>query len=174
MDDSKNPVARNTGLVVLEMPDEVLVYDMDANRAHCLNASAAFIWQHCDGRNTVLDIAREFAENAPGNVTEDLVWLAIDQLIENDLLENKIARRFAVSSRRHILKTIGLASIAVLPIIASLVAPKRAFGVTSCGGCSSNVQCGLPQNAGCPSTTICNRLGECAPEPPSQAKGKIG
>lgn len=47
--DPHNPMARQSGLVVQEMPDEVLVYDMDTNKAHCLNQSAAFIWKSCDG-----------------------------------------------------------------------------------------------------------------------------
>ena len=37
-----NPIARSNGLVVQEMPDEVLVYDLDSNKAHCLNETAAF------------------------------------------------------------------------------------------------------------------------------------
>jgi hypothetical protein len=32
------PLARKEGLVIQELPDEVLVYDLDRDRAHCLNA----------------------------------------------------------------------------------------------------------------------------------------
>ncbi len=158
----QNPMARQSGLVVQEMPDEVLVYDMDANKAHCLNQSAALIWKSCDGSNSVMDIVKEFESNGRGKVTEDFVWLAIDQLNENGLLENKVAPRFQGQSRRQVLKTIGLASMVALPVIASLVAPKSAYGVNSCV-CTSNAMCGQQQNAGCPSTTNCNNLGLCAP-----------
>ena len=172
---SQNPMARQSGLVVQEMPDEVLVYDMDTNKAHCLNQSAAFIWKSCDGSNSVMDIVKEFESNGRGKVTEDFVWLAIDQLNENGLLQNKVAPRFQGQSRRQVLKTIGLASMVALPIIASLVAPKQAFGVASCA-CSSSGPgpggCGSAPNAGCPSTTNCNQLGLCAPNTPSQNKGK--
>jgi len=170
--DPQNPMARQTGLVVQEMPDEVLVYDLDTNKAHCLNQSAAFIWSSCDGKNSVMDIVQQFESNGRGKVTEDFVWLAIDQLNENGLLENKVAPRFQGQSRRQVLKTIGLASMVALPVIASLVAPKQAFGVTSCS-CTSAAQCGLPQNASCPSTTNCNNLGLCAPGA-AQSKGKVG
>jgi Coenzyme PQQ synthesis protein D (PqqD) len=170
---SQNPMARQSGLVVQEMPDEVLVYDMDTNKAHCLNQSAAFIWKSCDGSNSVIDIVKEFESNGRGKVTEDFVWLAIDQLNENGLLQNKVAPRFQGQSRRQVLKTIGLASLVALPVIASLVAPKSALGANSCN-CSSSAQCGVAPNLGCPSTTNCNQLGLCAPNTPSQSKSKVG
>lgn len=160
--DPQNPMARQTGLVVQEMPDEVLVYDLDTNKAHCLNNSAAFIWSACDGKNTVMDIVKQFESNGRGKVTEDFVWLAIDQLIENNLLENKVAPRFAGHSRRQVLKTIGLVSVAAIRVVASLAAPHRAYAVANCA-CTSNIMCGQPQNANCPSTTNCNNAGLCAP-----------
>ena len=169
----QNPMARQSGLVIQEMPDEVLVYDLDANKAHCLNQSAAFVWKSCDGSNSVMDIVQQFESDGRGTVTEDFVWLAIDQLNENGLLENKVAPKFQGQSRRQVLKTIGLASIVALPVIASLVAPKSAYGVASCV-CTAAAQCSQPPNQGCPSTTFCNSLGRCAPNAPSQSKGKVG
>lgn len=158
MNNSKNPVARQSGLVVQEMPDEVLVYDMQTNKAHCLNRSAATVWKSCDGTKSVADIVREF----DGKVTEDFVWLAIDQLNENNLLEAGITPRFAGQSRRQVLKTIGLASMVAIPLISSLVAPQNALANLSCS-CTSATQCA---NRPCQSTTVCNDLGLCAPQVP--------
>lgn len=146
---TQNPTARKNGLVVQEMPDEVLVYDLDTNKAHCLNQSAAFVWRSCDGSKSVTDIVREFEAEGRGKVTEDFVWLAIDQLNENNLLDNEIAPRFAGQSRRQVLKTIGFASMVALPVIASLVAPQKALGAASCT--CSTAPCPA---AGCP-TTVC-------------------
>src|SRR4051812_12225102 len=114
-----NPKARLNGLVVQEMPDEVLVYDLNSNKAHCLNDSAAAIWRACDGANSVTDIVNDFEKSGKGNVSEDFVWLALDQLQENDLLETPTAKRFSGHSRRQMLKTIGLASVVAVPVIAS-------------------------------------------------------
>ena len=141
-------MARQNGLVVQEMPDEVLVYDLSSNKAHCLNQSAAFVWKSCDGTNSVEDIVREFESNGKGKVTEDFVWLAIDQLNENGLLDGEVAPRFAGQSRRQVLKTIGLASMVAVPVIASLVAPQKALGAASCT-CSVSP---CPA-AGCPTPT---------------------
>ena len=153
----QNPMARQNGLVVQEMPDEVLVYDLNSNKAHCLNQSAAFVWKSLDGTNSVADIVREFEANGNGKVTEDFVWLAIDQLNENGLLADDVAPRFAGQSRRQVLKTIGLASMVALPVIASLVAPKKALGAASCT-CTGPGSC----PAGCP--TVCPAGGGlCTP-----------
>jgi hypothetical protein len=160
--DPQNPVARQAGLVVQEMPDEVLVYDMDSNRAHCLNHSAALVWRSCDGTNTVVDIMRQFEANGAGKVSEDFVWLAIDQLSENGLLENKVAPRFNGQSRRQVLKTIGLASVVAVPVIASLLAPQNALGAVSCT-CTNDAMC--VNLTTCQSQSHCNTLGLCAPDP---------
>lgn len=153
----QNPVARHTGLVIQEVSDEVLVYDLDTNKAHCLNRSAAFVWKCCDGSRFVSDIVHEFELNSSGKVTEDFIWLAIDQLNENGLLENAVSQRFQGRSRRQVLKTIGMASAVALPIIASLAAPPTALGVDSCV-CASSSQCFMPGCMG----PICNNLGICA------------
>lgn len=159
MNNPNNPMARQNGLVVQEMPDEVLVYDLDTNKAHCLNQSAALVWRSCDGSNSVADIVRQFEANGGGKVTEDFVWLAIDQLGENNLLENKVAPRFNGQSRRQVLKTIGLASMVALPVIASLVAPQNALGNVSCA-CTDVGQMTQCLQLMCPSTT-CNTNGQC-------------
>lgn len=160
MNNPNNPLARQNGIVVQEMPDEVLVYDLDNNKAHCLNQSAAFVWKSCDGNNTIGDIVKQFEATGSGKVTEDFVWLAIDQLGENGLLANEVAPRFEGQSRRQVLKTIGLASMVALPVIASLVAPTSALASTSCT-CTAGSQCA---GRACPSTTVCNNLGLCAPQ----------
>ena len=160
MNISQNPIARNKGLVIQEMPDEVLVYDLDADKAHCLNETAAFVWKSCDGKNSVADIVREFETNTGGLVSEDFVWLAIDQLQEKGLLAANVESRFAGQSRRDVLKKIGLASMVALPVIASLVAPKSAMAAVSCA-CTTPGQCGT--QVSCPSTVNCNPSGVCAP-----------
>lgn len=157
MSDSHTPKARKRGLVVQEMPGEMLVYDTETNKAHCLNDSAAFVWASCDGVNTVSDIVREFEANSKGTVTEDFVWLAIDQLSSKGLLEAKLEPKFKGKSRRDVLKTIGLVSVAALPIIASLATPQSALAATSCN-CSRSSDC--PPLAGPCTTNMCDNRGQ--------------
>ena len=51
------PIARRENLIVEELPDEVLVYDLTTDKAHCLNRTAALIWKNCDGEKTQGDLA---------------------------------------------------------------------------------------------------------------------
>lgn len=162
MNNSQCPTARTGGLVIQEVPDEVLVFDTESNKAHCLNQTAAMIWKACDGKTTVSDIAKNIASRTGKDVSDDLVWLAIDQLNENDLLETQVETKFKGESRRALLKKIGFASMVALPIIASLAAPKSVMANTSCA-CGSPGDC-LSQTT-CASTTNCNSGlgGVCAP-----------
>lgn len=58
------PQARTDDLVINELSDEVLVYDLQRDKAHCLNAAAASVWKQCDGRTTVAEIARRLSESS--------------------------------------------------------------------------------------------------------------
>jgi len=162
MNNSQRPTARKSGLVVQEVPDEVLVYDLETNKAHCLNRSAALVWRSCDGKNSVSEITRLVEEQAGGKVTDDFVWLAIDQLSENNLLEKEVVVSFSGQSRREAIKKIGMASMVAVPIIASLVAPQSALAAVSCS-CNTPPSCSNANNVNCPSTTNCNGCGLCAP-----------
>ena len=147
MNSSQVPVARKEGLVIQEMPDEVLVYDLDANKAHCLNQTAAFVWKSCDGRNSIAEIAKLVGNNSGNAVPEDLVWLAIDQLSEKNLLANNLRANFNGSTRREVIKKIGLAAVIGIPIVASLTAPMSVLAATSCT-CTAASDC-TPQTT-CP------------------------
>jgi hypothetical protein len=48
-------------LVVREVCDGILLLDMEAAKIHQLNATAGFIWRHCDGVASAADIAASVA-----------------------------------------------------------------------------------------------------------------
>ncbi|MGB7070947.1 MAG: PqqD family protein [Pyrinomonadaceae bacterium] len=156
------PTARKSGLVVQEMPEEVLVYDLDKNKAHCLNQSAASVWKLCDGKRSASEIASLYGADCGKLVNEDIVWLALDQLNESNLLESEIETKFAGESRRSVIKKIGLASVVALPIIASMMAPQNAMASASCE-CTSNQTCGTLST--CP-TMCCNFTDSVCNQPP--------
>jgi len=142
-----NPVARKNELVIQEMQDEILVFDVKSNKAHCLNQTASAVWKYCDGTNSVLEIKRLLEVQTGSNISEDLVWFAIDQLNDRKLLETEFENKFAGQSRRDVLKKIGLAAVVALPIVASITAPSAAMAaacsgtVTSCLGCAAGTPC---------------------------------
>ena len=167
------PVARKEGLVIQEMSDEVLVYDLDTNKAHCLNQTAATVWKSCDGNNSIADISKLFGSQSGKTVDEDFIWLAIDQLNEKNLLAQETVTKYSGENRREIIKKVGLAAVVALPLVTSLVAPKSVSAQSRCvnpgclctlnmgtcttqGGCLCNAFHGTND---CPS--ICT--GGCAP-----------
>src|SRR5437016_10249683 len=52
------PRARKDGLVIQKLTDDVLVYDRRTHKAHCLNRTAAIVWEQCDGNSTVAQVAQ--------------------------------------------------------------------------------------------------------------------
>ena len=159
MINSQVPVARKQGLVVQEMSEEVLIYDLDTNNAHCLNDTAAFVWKSCNGNNSIADIAKLIQGKAVNPVPEELVWLAIEQLNEKNLLNSEVSTKLKGQSRRQVIKKIGLASMIALPIVASLTAPTSVMATLSCT-CTISPNC---LTTACPSMVNCNPVGICAP-----------
>jgi hypothetical protein len=48
-------------LATVALDGELVVYDPTTHELHHLNASAALVWQHCDGHRTADDIAAAIA-----------------------------------------------------------------------------------------------------------------
>jgi hypothetical protein len=169
------PRARSEGLVIEELADELLVYDLQRDKAHCLNSTASKIWKKCNGSRTPADIARRLAakprtivgeprELVPSRVsnspkisepafdlcgqqlTEQVVWLALDQLSRNHLLEGRVPLPTAVLriSRRQALMRVGIGAAIALPIVVSITAPTAVQAATCFArghACGTSSQC---------------------------------
>jgi len=154
------PLARTTGLVVQDVVDETLVYDLAVHKACCLNASAALVWKYCDGNNSIAEITERFEHDGHGRVSDDFVLLAIDQLKGNGLVEYSIGKSSTGHSRRQLLKAVGLSTVVALPAVSSLVAPPEALGSVSCV-CTSPAVCASKPTCqpNCGGTGICTAEG---------------
>jgi hypothetical protein len=162
------PVNRKASVVIQEHGKELLIYDLNANKAFCLNETSAAIWQICDGRNSVSAIAEEISRQFNLTINADFVWLALDQLRKNNLLENSadVVIDFGGLSRREVIRKIGLATMAALPLILSLIAPSpthASSGFCAAGAC----RCPNTTTTNCPGSTTpttvnCNTVGGTA------------
>lgn len=148
---NNNPKSRQSNLVIQELKNEILIYDLDTNKAYCLNETSAAVWQMCDGENSVLVISKLLSRKLNNSVSEDCVWLALDQLKQENLLEEKenLKINFGGLNRRQMIRKVGLTTVVMLPVISSLVAP-TAIMAQSAGSpgilplfspCSSALQC---------------------------------
>jgi hypothetical protein len=150
MQTQTQPQARTEGLVIRELPEEVLVYDLERHKAHCLNHTAAAVWRHCDGETEPREMGFRLAKEFGTPVDEDVVWLALDQLSSLRLLEQPVVRADGLS-RAQLVKRAGLVAAAVvLPTAASLVAPTAAQAAVSCPTCGINCPGGSSDCVNCP------------------------
>ena len=143
------PLARKDGLVVRELPEEVLVYDLDTHKALCLNRTAALVWKCCDGQTGIEGMLRALRTETGEPLTEEVVWLALERLGRDRLLTERVRRPAALAgvSRRDVLKKIGLAAAVTLPVVTAIVAPTtaQAASCTPTGGaCMTGAECCPP------------------------------
>jgi hypothetical protein len=155
------PIARKEGLIIEELPDEVLVYDLDQDRAHCLNQTAAFVWKNCDGLATTQQIADLLGEKLNTSVDENVVWLALDQLDRNNLLTSRPVAPPPPSgmNRRQMVRALGLAAIVAVPVVTSIVAPTPSQAATCLATgsvCTAPAQCCSGLCPGAPSPGVCS------------------
>lgn len=119
------PKARADQLTIRQLPDELLVFDHQRMKAHCLNRTAALVWQHCDGKTSPEQLAALVERELPVADALPIVQLALHQLGRRHLLEQVVSllSERERESRRDALKKMAIAAVA-LPLIMSLAAPK--------------------------------------------------
>lgn len=146
------PTARKSDIVMQEIDGETLIYDLISNKAFNLNHTSAMVWTLCDGTRTAADIAKNMSGRLDSVVNEDFVWLALEQLKKDNLLEDstEIIVPFEGLSRREVIRKVGLASLVALPVVASLVAP-TAVQAQSCGATNKANGCACTQQGQCAS-----------------------
>jgi hypothetical protein len=140
------PRMRAHRLVIDDLPDEVLVYDLERHQAHCLNHTAALVWRACDGNLAPAQIAGKLTAELDAEFSEELVLLALRQLEKIHLLEERVAlpAQFAVLSRRQMVRHLGVAAAVAVPVVISIVAPTP-VQAGSCkhanSTCASHAEC---------------------------------
>lgn len=122
------PLSRQSDILVQDLEDELLIYDLRIDKAFCLNQTSALVFQLCDGARTASEISELMSKKLGILVSEDFVWLALQELEKENLLGNSedLTDYLTGLSRREMVKKVGLASMIALPIIASVVAPSSA------------------------------------------------
>jgi len=143
MGEKKKPLSKKEDLVIQELPGELLIYNLSTDRAFCLNETSAFVWKQADGRKTVGEIKSLMESEFNAAVDEDLIWLALDQLGRDQLLDSLPEEKFVGISRREVVRRIGLSSLVALPVIASLATTVKAAvcpgsGAVTPGVCQDN------------------------------------
>ena len=124
------PAARREGVLVRALPGELIVYDRGEHRAHCLNRTAAIVYESADGTRSVADLARLLAPEADPAASEPVVEEALARLAEAGLLETNAPA--GGWSRREWVRKVGVAAAVLLPVVASILVPAPAEAAVTC------------------------------------------
>lgn len=155
-----NPRSRKDKLLSRQLDDDLLIYDVERYKAHCLNPTAALVFSLCDGERSEDELAKAVGERLGVDDPQPLVQLALAQLDRARLLERSgPARPPSGVSRRRLLQ--GAAAV-LLPAITSLMAPEAA----SAGSSITNAVCAGRMHPNCsmgiskcfPTTQFCRRV----------------
>jgi len=69
---------RRADVITRDVKGETLILDRKHEEVHQLNNTASYIWQRCDGKTSVAEIARSMAHDfcaEPGDVEQDVAGL---------------------------------------------------------------------------------------------------
>lgn len=142
------PKARYQELVIQELADETLIYDLTTSKAFCLNPTAAFVWHHADGQTPIKQIAYLLQKKLRAPVDESIIWFALEKLAKNNLLENPVAapQMFAGMNRRELITVAGKSAAVAIPLVFAIVAPTAAHAASGANrangvACNSGTQC---------------------------------
>jgi len=153
MEDSRQPFprARRRGLVTCEVAGELLVYDLEQDKAHCLNSTAARVWRRCDGRTSVPEITRDLNRTSRVTLETDVVWFVLGQLKRAQLLGLPVPEEPNTGdtklTRRELIKRAGIGAAIGFPLVRSIVTPTAVEAATcrppgaSCGPDGHNGTC---------------------------------
>ena len=163
------PQARVDGLVVSDVQDETLVYDVESHRAHTLSPVAAVVWRNSDGKHTVADLARLIGGDLDGLSREKAVWSALERLEQAGLMEHHLDKSFmgGEPSRRAFMKGMGrVGAAAGAATVVSLAVPLAAAANTrSCGPVPEGGACNFNTNCQtcCCTVNESTGVGTCRP-----------
>jgi hypothetical protein len=118
-------VARRDRVLVERVGDEVVLYDQEADVAHCLPASVAAVWEHADGTRSDQQLA------TITGLTRDALHDALEELHAAELTVTPPGHTRREAAKR-ILRTGALAAAAPL-IYTVAIAPATAMA--SAGAC---------------------------------------
>jgi len=154
------PVARQRGLDIKEMTEETLVYDLEQNKAHCLNRTSALVWKHCDGETSIPELAATLEKVLGVSQPLAVVELALEQLSKRNLLMEPVEPTAGPQrlSRREMLKDLSkklAVAAAALPLVMTITAPTARAQGTVCTVVLNAATLGIIQQSGCAPGKLC-------------------
>jgi len=118
-------VRRVESVQVERAADELLVVKTDSLEVHALNQSAAAFYELCDGRSSKSEMATEVRRRTGLPADEEIVDLALGELVEAGLVAIDDPEPRSSITRRALIRRLGLSSMAamMLPVVETILVP---------------------------------------------------
>lgn len=122
------PIARQSDIIIQDLDKELLIYNLITNQAFSLNETSKVVFNSCDGKTSFEELKSEY------KFSDDLIYLALDELNNKSLLEDSYYSPLTAMTRRQVIRKVGLTSMIALPVISTLVAPTATMAQSICVG----------------------------------------
>ena len=134
------PKCRTKDIIIKQLDDEILIYDLKTHEAICLNEAASAIYKDCDGSLSIEDLCDLHGEFE--------TTTALAKFHKADLIEDGFDIPSLVSRRDALRKITGGARLgmaaASIPAMATITVPTAAQAAScigSGGGCVNDSDC---------------------------------
>ena len=120
---------RVEGVNIERSADEILALKTESFEAHALNQSAAVVYDLCDGTTSKAEMAAEIHRRTGLPVDEEIVALALAELVETGLVViDDDAEAAPPVTRRSLIRRLALTSAAtmMLPVVETVLVPSVA------------------------------------------------
>ena len=119
-------VARRVeGVQIERTADEILAVKEGSLEAHAINQSAAAVYDLCDGNTSKFDMAAEIHRRTGLPADDEIVDLALSELVETGLVILDDSEPRSAVSRRALIRRLALSSTLalMLPVVETIVVP---------------------------------------------------
>src|SRR5262249_20848156 len=123
---------RVEGLQFERLADEILAVRPATLEAHALNQSAAAVFDLCDGKASKSEMAAEIQRRTGLPADEEIVELALAELVDAGLVVLDGPESPSTISRRSLIRRLSLSAAAVmmLPVVETILVPPAAAQVS--------------------------------------------
>jgi hypothetical protein len=161
------PEAVSENLIIQELKNELLVYNLKTHRAMSLNETVACVWQLCDGKKSLSEIEVLASRRLETPLPKEAILLSISELDRNNLLiptaSSKTEENIPEISRRQMIRRVALTSAVAIPVITALTAPRAADAQSGPAKLADNQSCTADAEcqSDCCLANICSPIGDC-------------
>lgn len=119
------PAKRVEGVQIERAADEILAVKTATSEAHAINQSAAVVFDLCDGKTTKAEMAAEIQRRTGLPADEEIVDLALAELVDAGLVVVDSPETQPAVSRRSLLRRFAMtaAAAAMLPVVETILVP---------------------------------------------------